>query len=119
MYDNRQIIFGGVASAPIEPYRIVAHHTVAGQLKRAVAADVPIGISSDTAAIINNRTDYVAHGPHRLRLGAAVPTPGTWLKADANGKGIPATAGDVAIARAIQSGAVDDLVDVLVQPYKV
>lgn len=118
MYDNRQIILGGVAAAEIEPYRIVTHHTVAGQLKRAVAADVPIGVSSDTAAIINTRTDYVAHGPHRLRVGAAV-THGAWLKADANGKGIPAAVGDAAIARALQPGAVDELVDVLVQPYKV
>lgn len=118
MYDNRQIILGGVASAAIEPYRIVAHAPTAGQIKRAIAADVPVGVSSDTAAIINTRTDYVAHGPHRLRVGAAV-TPGAWLKADANGKGVPAAVGDVAIARAIQGGAIDELIDVLVQPYKV
>lgn len=115
MYDNRQIILGSLASAAIEPYRIVAHAPTAGQIKRAIAADAPIGVSSDTAAIINTRTDYVAHGPHRLRVGSAV-TPGDWLKADADGKGIPAAAGEFAIARAIQGGGIDELVDVLVHP---
>ncbi|MFM2433066.1 MAG: hypothetical protein RLZZ511_4280 [Cyanobacteriota bacterium] len=118
MYDNRQVIFGGTASIAIPAYHIVAHATTAGQIKQAIATDTAIGVSSDTPAIINNRTDYVAHGPHRLRVGAAV-TPGTWLKPDASGRGIPAAVGEAAIARAIQSGTTGDLVDVFVQPYKV
>jgi hypothetical protein len=118
-YSNQQIILGGVASAAIEGNRIVTPETATpGSYKKAAAADIPVGISAANGFAIGKRLDYIAHGPHHLRLGAAV-TEGQWLKADANGKGVPAAVGDVAIARALKPGAVDELASVYVQPYKV
>jgi hypothetical protein len=118
-YSNQQIIFGGIAATAIEGHRIVTPEpATAGSYKKATAADIPVGISAANGFAIGKRLDYIVHGPHHLRLGAAV-TEGQWLKADATGKGIPAAAGDLAIARAMKAGAIGELVSVYVQPYKV
>jgi hypothetical protein len=120
MYDNRQVILGGNPTTTIEPYRIVAHGTNAGEIKRAGAGDAPIGISSDrAAAATDDRADYVAMGPHKARVGAAAVSAGVWLKPDANGAGVAAAATDVAICRTINAAAAGEVVDVLVMPYKV
>lgn len=73
------------------------------------------GLDDGLAAVAGEQLQIFGPGEvAMLEIGAAV-TPGTFLRSDANGRGIPvATAGQWYGARALQGGAANDFIQVLV-----
>lgn len=125
------------AEAAIEAFRIVKFGAADGQVvKGAANTDPLIGVSTDIDAAINERVDVIHDGTAHVRLGGAV-TRGDMLMSDAAGKAVVAVrhthventaaayvqnavtqAGNNVrvIGYALQSGVLDDVILVKVQP---
>jgi hypothetical protein len=118
-YDNRQVIYSGIAEVVIGRYRCVTGGGPGVVIPTSGGA-LPIwGISLDVWAAAGERVEWVAHGPAKARLGPASVTRGLWLRPDSTGALVAAVSGEWAIARAEQLGNAGEVIDVFIQPTKV
>lgn len=103
------------ADAAIEPYRIVKAGSADGYVAQAAApTDALVGISGLVGAdAAGARLDVEHAGIVLCQYGAAV-TRGDFLTSDADGKAVPALAGERVIAIALESGVLDEQGRVLI-----
>ena len=112
-----------VAEAAIAAYRIVKLGAADGQVLQAAAVgDALMGVQNEVNPAINERTDIIVSGIAEVHYGGAV-TRGDWLTTDANGKAIAAAPGagvnNNVIGRALVSGVLDDIGQVLIAPGRI
>lgn len=111
------------ASAIVAPRRIVVFSDTAASDKVAMAAAATtpaIGVSGPMGAALGEQCDTVLIGLASLELGGTV-TAGAPLMADANGRGVVATAAAATTRRvigfAMAPGVSGDIIDIMVQPH--
>jgi hypothetical protein len=87
---NANLIKNFKAEAAIAAFTIVKHGTADGQVVPAAAvSDKLLGVTSDIAAAINERSDVILSGLADVLYGAAV-TRGDLLTSDASGRAVTA-----------------------------
>ena len=116
MLTNKRLLVGNfIASGAIAALRIAAFADQDDNAKQATGAagEKYRGVSCDADAADGARVDVTLLGIAPVTYGAAVAR-GDRLKADAQGRAIPAAAGDAAIGTAEVSGVVGDRGAVLI-----
>lgn len=106
------------AEAAVPAFTIVKYGTADGQvLPGAAVSDKLIGISTDIAAAINERCDYIAAGVADVLYGGTV-TRGDQLTSDASGRAVTAApaagTNNRIIGVAMVSGVVGDVGQVII-----
>lgn len=110
---NANLVKNFKAEAAVAAFTIVKHGTVDGQVVPAAAAtDKLLGVSSDIAAAINERSDVILSGIADVVYGGNV-TRGDLLTADASGHAVTAApaagANNRLIGVAMVSGVLGDI----------
>jgi len=114
--NNPSLIKNFIAEAAVAPYRIVKFGTNDDSVvQAAAAADASIGVNGALAGDIGKRVDIVLLGATEVEYGAAV-TRGDLLTADADGKAVPAIAGNRVIGIAMASGVAGDIGSLTIAP---
>lgn len=122
------------ANGTIAPCRFVKQDTTADDaVLQAGAGDEPVGISQEgmkrapglagsdaaVAAESGDSLQLFGFGDMPLLEYGGTVTRGDWLKPDANGKGVTASANDIAGAKALKSGVLGTKAPVIVLRTKV
>lgn len=104
-----------VGEAPIAPYRIVKFGAGDGTVAQAsAAADALVGTTGRTyPEVIGERVDIVRAGLAEVEYGAVI-TRGQKLTSDADGKAVPAGAGQSVVGVAEVSGVSGDIGSLLI-----
>ncbi|AJX84125.1 hypothetical protein QMA69_05995 [Burkholderia pseudomallei] len=111
MLTNKRIVTASyIAQGEAAPHRLVAYGDADDHAAPAVGAagEKLLGATTDTGATDGGRVDVVLLGPTPVLYGAAV-TRGDRIKADAQGRAVPAAAGEASIGEALLSGVVGDI----------
>jgi len=114
--NNPGLIKNFIAEAAIAPCRIVKFGSDDDSVAQAAAAaDASIGVNGALSGEAGKRIDIVLSGVTEVEYGAAV-TRGNLLTADADGKAVPAVAGNRVIGVAMVSGVAGDIGSVNIAP---
>lgn len=110
---NANLVRNFKAEAAVAAFTIVKHGTADGQVvPGAAATDKLLGVSTDIAALINERCDVILSGIADVLYGGTV-TRGDILTADASGRAVTAApaagANNRLIGVAMVSGVVGDV----------
>lgn len=115
---NSLLVKNAKAEAAVPAFTIVKFGTADGQVVPAAAvSDKLLGVSTDIAAAINERCDYIASGLADVLYGGAV-TRGDQLTSDASGRAVTAApaagTNNRIIGVAAVSGVVGDIGQVFI-----
>lgn len=116
MHTNKRLLIGNfIASGVATAFRIAAFADQDDNAKQATGAagEKYRGVFCDADAADGARVDVTLLGVAPVTYGAAV-TRGDRLKSDAQGRAIPAAAGDIAVGTAEVSGVAGDRGAVLI-----
>ncbi|WP_069353863.1 DUF2190 family protein [Burkholderia cenocepacia] len=116
MLTNKRILVSNYfAAAAIGAHLLIAYGDADDQVKAGAgsAGEKLLGASTDVGAATGERVDVVLLGPTPVVYGAAV-TRGDRIKADAQGRAVPAAAGEASVGEALLSGVVGDIGSVLI-----
>ncbi|MCG8095534.1 MAG: DUF2190 family protein [Candidatus Thiodiazotropha endolucinida] len=113
---NEILVKTFVPGAAIAGYRVCKHGAADNTvIQSAASTDLHIGISSYVGSDPSNgdeTVDLVMMGIAEVEYGANINR-GELVTADANGRVVPATTGDMVIGRALASGVANDIHGVL------
>ncbi|UKD10556.1 hypothetical protein L3V59_12795 [Burkholderia aenigmatica] len=116
MLTNKRILISNYVAASAMGAHLLAAYGDADDHATAptgAAGEKLLGATTDVGAAAGERIDVVLLGPTPVVYGAAVSR-GDRIKADAQGRAIPAAAGDASIGEALLSGGVGDIGSVLI-----
>ncbi|HDR9337206.1 MULTISPECIES: DUF2190 family protein [Burkholderia cepacia complex] len=116
MLTNKRILTANyVAETAHVPHQLVAYGDADDHAKAATGADGEklLGATTDVGAAVGERVDVVLLGPTPVVYGAGVAR-GDRIKADAQGRAVPAAAGEASIGDALLSGVVGDIGSVFI-----